>query len=200
MLRVLNPPESIEDEETRCRLGRLFRQFREGAGQSLRDTVEALSSVESPVMLGEIERGQRLASAEQIQEFCNFIGVETETFCQSATDFHRSIWEPRKQLLELDEQIAKVSSTGPIYDQRELVSTLDYAISSMNVVSDILVRCSRILIREENTVQDGKLAMSANATLQSAIRLSQCVLNNPLDPLLVNPPDWDEMDNDGGGT
>ena len=178
----------------RYRLGRLFRQFREGAGQSLRATVEALPSVESPVMLGEIERGQRPASAEQIQEFCNFIGVGTEAFYRAATDFHRSIWEPRKHLLELGEQIAKVSSTGPVYDQQELVSALNHAISSMSVATDVLARCARILIHTEDSIPEGQLAASAGATLESAMRFARCVLGNPLDPSLVNPPDWDETD------
>jgi len=198
-LRVLKSPapeKPIEEVDPRLRLGQLFRRFRVKSGRSLRETARALSaSVENIVVLGEIERGRRPATSEQIQDFCDFIGVGTVAFFDAARDYHRSVWADNERQMQVVEQSFKVASTGSIYDQQELVLALRNAVNVMDLASEILTRCARILRSEEASARDGELAGSAALSLDSGAHFARRVLNSPLQrPFADEPPDWCDAD------
>jgi len=190
----------------------LFRRFRIKANKSLRETAEVLSGeIEDHVVLAEIERGRRPATADQIHAFCDYIGVGTEAFFEAAQDFHRSVWEPNCHPLEVVDQMVKVSSVVPVYDQQELSSALRSAINSMDIASDVLTQCMGILRCNKEWVRDAEMAASVVLMLEGGASFSRLVLEHPLEPMsgtkpyaesqgwtdvpnVISDPDWKDAD------
>lgn len=171
------------------RLGQLFRRSRLQADKNLREAAEALFEViDNHVMLGQIERGVRPATSDQIQAFCDYIGVGTVAFFEAAQDYHRSVWEPQDHPLEVVDQVAKFASVGPVYDQHELVSALRSAISSMDIGADVLRKLYRVYCIASAHDSDVQLAKSVIPMLEAGAKFMRGVLERPIEPLSEGNP------------
>jgi hypothetical protein len=204
------PERPISELPPGRRLGALFRRQRLGANRSLRETAEALDpTIDSHVVLGQIERGVRPATSDQIQAFCDYIGHGTEVFFEAARDYHRAVWQAQQGGVEVVEQTAKVATIGPVYDQQELLSALRSAISSMDIAADWMGRMMRIVRLIKGSEQDAMTAASVVMMLEAGAQFAKGLLERPLDvtpgydeapdwrddkPRVIDDPDWRDAD------
>lgn len=190
-LEVVVDETLVRNIQPRMRLGVLFRRLRMQAGKSLRETAEALSDVvDNKTVLGEIERSRRPATSDQIHAFCEYLGVGTEAFFEAARDYNRSVWEPHDHPLKITEQMAKMASIKPSYDQDELLIALRSAISSMEIGADWLGRLMRTVRLVPGHEQDATTAASVVMMLEAGAQFAQGVLERPIEQFCQEAPPW----------
>lgn len=166
-----------------------MRRARLRAKRNIRETAEALEV--SHVVLGEIERGRRPLSWEQVETLCQYLDVPNPELWHAAlTQFHHEIWSGQKGPgVILEEQIEKVASLPLDCDVVEVVAALRSAISSMDIAKGALERANRI-VRHPNCgsypgefVRDSETMAQASLLLEASMSVAQRVLKSPTQPL-----------------
>jgi|GEM_PF-1048502 len=201
-VKVLTTPQQekpILEIPPRMRLGTLIRRARIRAKKSLQEMADVLSEDGfTPVVLGEVERGKRPVSWDQVDSICHYLDVNPEIFHQALMQFHHEIWSGQKVAkVVLEEQIEKVTSLPLNYDTVELVSALRNAISSMDIGKGALERASRIIRHSScggpfEFVRDAEMAAQASVLLDSSMHIAQVILENPPEAVPV-PKECDEI-------
>jgi len=106
-LSILTPPKEkpMEEIAPQHRLGHTIRSRRNVLKKSLNETTaEIAKALGNPgftnVVLGEIERGVRPATMEELQAVARVLDISLEELKQRAIEWHEAIWngEPRYEL------------------------------------------------------------------------------------------------------
>lgn len=172
-----------------------MRRARLKAKRNLRETAEVLEVTH--VVLGEIERGRRPLSWEQVETLCQYLDVpDPERLHAALTQFHHEIWSGQKGPgVILEEQIERVASLPLDCDVVEVVAALRSAISSMDIAKGALERANRI-IRHPNCgsypyefVKDSETMAQASLLLEASMSVAQRVLSSPSQPIPEPEPE-----------
>jgi hypothetical protein len=162
------------------------------AKKSLRDTAEALEVTH--VVLGEMERGRRPMSWDQVEIIALYLDTQEPPLHAALTQFHHAIWSGQKgPRVLLEEQTERVASVPLDYDMVELAAALRSAISSMDIGQGALERASRIIRHPDcgsvpyEFVKDAEMTAQASMLLEASLNMAKMVLENP--PELIPPED-----------
>lgn len=167
----------------------MIRRARLKAGKNLRETAEALEVTH--VVLGEMERGRRPCSWEQVEVLCEYLDVPNPEMLHAAlTQFHHDIWSGQKgPKVILEEQLERVASVPLDYDMVELVAALRSAITSMDIGKGALERACRIIRHPDcgsvpyEFVRDAEMTAQASMLLEASMNVARRVLENPPEPI-----------------
>lgn len=172
--------ELVSDYPPLKRLGVLVRRTRLKSGKNLDVVVEDLKDDGfSKSMLSSVESGRLPLSWEQIDILCDYFGVHPEAFRGALVGWHRAIWMEKKPGVRLAEQFEKVSKVPSEYDQAELVSALENAISTMGIAQGVMEKMARIVRHFSSFQRDAVMAAEVSLLLGSSQNFLLSVLENP---------------------
>lgn len=155
-LSILTPPKEkpMKEIAPRHRLGHLIRNRRNVLKKSLREVTHGIATALgnndfTDIVLGEIERGVRPATMEELEAISHVLDVGIDLLSQHAVEWHESVWEEHKPRYELQpgETSAATIHTmshveamdelrGAIADMRRGIDELHRAEDAMRKLSD----------------------------------------------------------------
>jgi len=180
-LSILTPKKEkpVEEIAPRHRLGHLVRSRRNVMKKSLNEaTKEIATALGDPgftnVVLGEIERGVRPATMEQLEAISRVLDVGLDLLRQHAIEWHESIWDgkPRYELRPGETGAATIHTM----DVAALTQELRGAMADLDRAADGLALASTAM-----KASDPAMSMEAGLTAEM-IRTSARRIAMKLDP------------------
>lgn len=147
-LSVLDNQREKMDVPLRQRLGRMIRDRRVQRGMSLRDTATkvstALGEEFSTLVLGQIERGLRPVTAEQLSAFARILDLSQDALLQAASQWNEAVWETEPSLVCLEPDETRATTIHPLgahelWDELcAVVADLDRGVEALNMATSVM--------------------------------------------------------------
>jgi len=141
----------MEEVDPRRKLGTTIRNRRNVLGRSLNETTAEVakrlgSDSFTNVVLGEIERGVRPATMDELVAIAGALDIELDTLKQCAIEWHESVWDgkPRYELHPGDTDAATIHGMSLV----EAMDELRGVMADMQRGKDVLHRAGKLLDKQ----------------------------------------------------